>query len=277
MPGAELRLSQALALGLIHGPSELLPVSSSGHTTVIPWLLGWDYSELDPELRKGFEVAMHAGAALALLMAFRREVVRSLRRSGPERLMLVALASAPPGVVGYALGGPIKRRLGTPAAVAAGMMAGGLAMVLADRRPQERRQDQVRLRDGLWLGVAQATALVPGVSRNGAGLTAARLLRFTREDSHLLSRQIALPVIIGATAHETAALLGRADERRVRGALLVGAGASFASTLAGAQMAARLGHEPLWPYALYRLGLAGIVLRRLTRSSRAHRRGFARR
>ena len=277
MPGAELRPSQALALGLIHGPAELLPISSSGHTTVIPWLLGWDYSELDPELRKGFEVALHAGAALALLMAFRREVVRSLRRAGPERLMLVALASAPPAAAGYALGGPIKRRLGAPAAVAAGMMAGGLAMALADRRPQERRQDQARRRDGLWLGVAQATALVPGVSRNGASLTAARLLGFTREDSHLLSRQIALPVIVGATAHETVALFARGGERGVRGRLLVGAGASFASTLACARMVDRLGHEPLWPYALYRLGLAGIMLRRLRRSSRARRRGFARR
>jgi undecaprenyl-diphosphatase len=263
VPAAELRPSQALVLGLIHGPTELLPISSSGHTIVIPWLLGWDSSEPDPELRKGFEVALHAGAALALLVVFRGEVVRSLRGTGPERLTLVALASAPPAAAGYALAGPIKRHLGTPAAVAVGMMAGGLAMALADRRPQERRQEQARPRDGLWLGVAQATALAPGVSRNGASLIAARLLRFSREDSQLLSRQIALPVIIGASAHETVALLKRGGERRVRGALLVGAGASFASTLACGRMLDRLGPEPLWPYAVYRLGLAGIMLRRL--------------
>ena len=64
--GPRLRLSQALALGILHGPAELLPISSSGHVAVVPWLLRWDYVELDDDLRKSFEVALHAGTAAAL-------------------------------------------------------------------------------------------------------------------------------------------------------------------------------------------------------------------
>jgi undecaprenyl-diphosphatase len=273
----ELRPGQALALGLIHGPAELLPISSSGHTTAIPWLLGWDYSELDPELRKALEVALHAGTALALLMTFRREVVRSLRGLRPRRLLVVALASTPAGAAGYAFGRPIERQLGTPAAVAVGMLTGGLALGLADLQPQERREHEARASDGLWLGLAQAAALVPGVSRNGASLTAARLLRFTREDSQLLSRQIALPVIVGATAFKTFAFLAGEDQSGAGRALLLGAGASFASTLACTKLIDKPRGEPLWPYAVYRMGLAALMFRRLMRGSRAHLRGSARR
>src|SRR5204863_4758752 len=81
-----LPLRHALALGLLHGPAELLPVSSSGHVTLVPWLAGWPYAELDGELRKAFEVALHAGTAAALLVALRDEV----REVTPRRVALVA-------------------------------------------------------------------------------------------------------------------------------------------------------------------------------------------
>src|SRR5207247_1212132 len=74
LSGPQLRLREAVALGLLHGPAELLPVSSSGHVTLVPWLAGWDYPDLDAELRKAFEVALHAGTAAALLLALRAEV-----------------------------------------------------------------------------------------------------------------------------------------------------------------------------------------------------------
>jgi undecaprenyl pyrophosphate phosphatase UppP len=87
-PDGHLKLSHALALGVLHGPAELLPVSSSAHTTLVPWLLGWSYPELDPELRKAFEVALHAGTAAALLVGLRDEVAeaaRGRRSGGRER------------------------------------------------------------------------------------------------------------------------------------------------------------------------------------------------
>src|SRR5437764_11704730 len=93
------RLTQALALGALHGPAELLPISSSGHVAVVPWLLGWDYDRLDPELRKSFEVALHAGTAAALLITLRAEVGDAVRVMSPRLIRLIVLSFAPPAIV----------------------------------------------------------------------------------------------------------------------------------------------------------------------------------
>src|SRR5436305_12773465 len=102
MPRAEsrLRLGQAVALGALHGPAELLPISSSAHTALIPALLGWSYARLDPELRKAFEVALHAGTAAALLIALRDEVGEAVQGLDERRLVLLAGSFLPPAVVG---------------------------------------------------------------------------------------------------------------------------------------------------------------------------------
>lgn len=243
---SRLRLGQAVALGLLHGPAELLPVSSSGHVAVVPWLLGWDYGELDEDLRKAFEVALHAGTSVALVIALRDE----LRGTPPE---LVALAAAPPALAGYLLERPIKRYLGTPRTVAAGLIAGAVAMALADRAPQRRHVAEAGARDALWLGLAQACALFPGISRNGATLVATRLRRFTRGSAARLSWQVALAPIAGATLLEAIRI------RRPLGAsVAAGAGAAFASTLASKRLL--MGGPALLPFALYRMGLAAAVL-----------------
>ncbi len=208
-------LWQAAALGALHGPAELLPISSSAHVTFVPWLLGWEYGELDAELRKAFEVALHAGTAAALLLMLRDEVGDVLRQPSPRLLSLIGLSFAPPALAGYALERPIERRLGTPPTIAAGLIAGGAAMVWADRRPQTRGSEDAGPLDAVCLGLAQACALVPGVSRNGATLAAARVRRFTREDANRLSRHVALPVIAGAAVLKTARLrAARASARR---------------------------------------------------------------
>jgi undecaprenyl-diphosphatase len=192
-------LREAFALGVLHGPAELLPISSSGHITVVPWLLGWRYGELDNDLRKAFEIALHAGTAVALLITLRGEVGEAVHGLDARRLALIALSFAPPAVVGFTLERPIEQRLGTPATVAVGLLAGSAVMAWADRSPQTRGHEEAGPADALWLGVAQACALFPGVSRNGATLAAARLRHFTRVDANRLSRHVALPVIAGAT------------------------------------------------------------------------------
>lgn len=259
-----LSVAQAVVLGTLHGPAELLPISSSGHVAVIPWLLRWDYAELDDELRKSFEVALHAGTAAALMLTLRDEVGAALRRLDGRRLSLVALSFAPPAIVGYALERPIERALGTPPTIAAGLTGGAIAMALADRAPQERRHEQAGAVDALWLGVAQACALVPGVSRNGATLAAARFRRFTREDANRLSRHAALPVIAGATVLKGARLRRRGLGARARGAFAAGAAASFASTVASTWLIRQVERDrSLLPYALYRLALALAIAVRL--------------
>jgi undecaprenyl-diphosphatase len=259
-PSSAPRLAEAVALGLLHGPAELLPVSSSGHVTLVPWLLGWRYHELDEDVRKAFEVALHAGTAAALPIVLREEL-RGLRPG------LVALAAVAPALAGYALERPIKRWLGTPGTVAAGLIAGSLAMVLADRRPQRRRSIDAGAADALWLGAGQACALVPGVSRGGATIAAARARGFTRPDAVRLSWQVALAPIGGATLLE--AIRVRRRMRSLRAPFAAGAGAAFVSALASGRLVARE-RSPV-PFALYRIGLAATVLRRTRSPARPRR------
>lgn len=259
-------LREALALGVLHGPAELLPISSSGHITVVPWLLGWHYGELEPELRKSFEIALHAGTAAALLITLRGEVGEAINGLNARRLALIALSFAPPAVVGLTFERPIEQRLGTPATVAIGLLAGSALMAWADRSPQSRRHEDAGACDALWLGVAQASALVPGVSRNGATLAAARLRGFTREDANRLSRHAALPVIAGATLLKAIRLRRSGLPRGARGAFVAGAAASFASTLGSTWLIRQVERDrSLVPYAAYRTGLATAVLIRLAR------------
>jgi undecaprenyl-diphosphatase len=264
--GPELKLGQALALGILHGPAELLPISSSGHVAVVPWLMGWEYVELDDDLRKSFEVALHAGTAAALLVTLRGEVDEAVRVLDRRRLTLIVLSLAPPAIVGYALEREIEARFGTPPTIAAALVAGAVAMGLSDRRPQERAHEQAGAVDALWLGVAQGCALVPGISRNGATLAAARLRRFAREDANRLSRHVALPVIAGATALKTVRLARRGLPSGTAVPFVVGAAGAFVSTLASTWL---IGHverdRSLLPYAGYRVALASLVAARLRR------------
>lgn len=251
-----MRLPEALALGALQGPAELLPVSSSAHVELVPWLAGWEHRSLDPELRKAFGVALHAGTAAALLLARRDEAADALGRRGTAVLM--AGSFAVPAAVGLALERPIERRLGGPRATVAGLLAGSAAMLLADRAAGRRGAGEATLTDALALGVAQACALVPGVSRNGATLVAARLRGFARRDASVLSRHIALPVIAGASAVKGARLARRGLPPAERAAFAAGTAAAFTSTL----LCARLidDRRRLWPFAVYRVGLAALVL-----------------
>ena len=265
-----LPLRHALALGLLHGPAELLPVSSSGHLTLIPWLLRWPYTELDDELRKAFEVALHAGTAAALLIALRDEVGDAARGFDCRRATLIALSFAPPAIAGYTLERPIERRLGTPRSIAIGLLLGSAAMATADRRgATDRPRDNAGAMDALWLGVAQACALMPGASRNGMTLAAARWRGFGREDANALSRHVALPIIVGASMLKGTRLAQRGLPAGMAARFAAGVGASFASTLASTWLIRQVERDrSLAPYAVYRAGLAGVVLRRLWQDRR---------
>jgi len=270
-PG-RMRISHALALGGLHGPAELLPISSSGHVAVVPWLFSWDYAELDDDLRKSFEVALHAGTAAALLITLRGEILETLRSASPRLATLLMLSFIPPAIVGYGLEGPIERRLGTPPTIAVGLIAGGLVMALADREPQRRGAGEATPLDALLLGIAQACALMPGVSRNGATLAAARMRGFTRTEANRLSRQVALPVIAGATLLKGARLRRRGLPPRVRRAFVAGAGASFVSTLGSTWLISQVERDrSLLPYAIYRVALGSMVLCRLAHVSKCNR------
>lgn len=260
--------AHALALGILQGPTELLPVSSSAHTTLIPLLAGWPYGELDPRLRKAFEVALHAGAGLALAIDLRGEIAQEARNIDRRRISVLVLSLAPPAVAGLALHGTIERRLGGPRSIAAGLLAGSAAMALAERlRPAgTRRREDARALDGLALGAAQAAALVPGVSRSGATLTAARVRGFAPGDSQDLCWHAALPVILGAGTLTGARLARDGVPDGARAALWTGAAAAFVSTLASARVLRRRApRRSLLGYCSYRSLLALLVIRRHAR------------
>lgn len=268
-----MKLRHALVLGLAQGPTELLPVSSSAHTTLIPQLLGWPDGELHPDLRKSFELALHAGAGLALALDMRHEMITAVGRLDRRRIAVVALSLAPAAVAGLVLRPLIERRLGGPRAIAGGLALGGLAMAGVERRcaPGRRVDDDARPADGLALGLAQAVALAPGVSRYGATLTVARARRFSPEAAQSLSWHAALPVVLGASALEGLRLARRRTPDGTLAPLATGAGAAFASTLLSARRLRRPERalRSLLPWALYRIALAVLVLARTRRSRTA--------
>jgi undecaprenyl-diphosphatase len=258
---------RAILLGIVQGPAELLPVSSSAHIVLVPWLAGWDWEAIDPEVRKSFEVALHTGAAAALLIGQRRLIAEELRTFDARRALLLALSFLPAAAVGYGFERQIEERLGGPRTTAFGLLAGATLMLIADRREQLRGRGEATAMDGLVLGVAQATALAPGVSRNGVTLAAARWRRFTREQANLLSRTIALPIIVGATGLKGARLARRGTTPELRRTLAIGIGASFVSTLASQRLIGLVERDrALWPYSAYRAVLAGAVLAKLRRA-----------
>ncbi|HTR88546.1 MAG TPA: undecaprenyl-diphosphate phosphatase [Solirubrobacteraceae bacterium] len=302
-PRGGLSPCEAIALGLVQGPTELLPVSSSAHTTLLAYLIGSPYGELPGRARKEFEVALHAGAGLALAIEMRRELLVELGRLDGRGVATMALATLPPALVGYALEGPIERRLGGPVASAWGLAGGAVAMAMADggaaarwsskrtKRDSKRRaraRARVRARapqkerdvageralagpgDGLALGVAQALALAPGVSRSGATLTAARARGFAREDAAELSWHTALPVLLGASALKGWRLWRDGRPEIGWGGLALGGVSAFVATLLSARLARRmrLSERPLLGFAIYRCGLAAVILWRAGRAGR---------
>jgi undecaprenyl-diphosphatase len=240
-----MRRADAIALGLLQGPVELLPISSSAHIGLA--LRG----RLTGAERKELEVALHAGTAVALALYERNTL----------RWGLLVAATAPPALAGLVFERPIEERLGTPRTIAAGLVLGSIAMVLADRTPV--RRVEATARDGLALGAAQALALIPGVSRSGATLVAGRLRGFDRLSAAALSREVALPVLAGAATLKGWRLIARRPEREELVHLGLAAGAALASTTAALKIGRRTRYEPpMVVWAAYRTALAALIVAR---------------
>jgi undecaprenyl-diphosphatase len=208
-PGA-LSNWQALFLGVVQGLTELLPISSSGHLVLVPWVADWRYLEENPAFNHTFDVALHLGTLVAVALYFRRDVlalaralVRSIRdravESTEQRLAwLLAIATVPAALAG-ALGERfIVDELGEPWQIAILLAAFGMLLWIADRSPAERTTHDLGLRDALTIGIAQVAALAPGVSRSGVTITAARFLRIDRDSAARFSFLLLLPTTLGA-------------------------------------------------------------------------------
>lgn len=269
-PGCHARLSvrDAVVLGLIQGPTEVLPVSSSGHLVLVPALLGWSYAELPADVRKTFEVALHVGAGAALAWLLRDDVAWAARHP-----LTTAALTGPAALAALAFEDRIETRASNPKVAAVAMAVGGFLLGWADRNALPKRgachlsQMKVTAVKGdrhrvVLVGFSQALALVPGVSRNGITLTAARALGMGRDDAARLSWRAGLPVIGGAAALKVVRLRQRGLDPALRAPFAAGALAAFASTLAVSPLL-RVRRQRLT--AAYRIAAGALALRRLHR------------
>ena len=203
---------QALVLGIVQGATELLPVSSSGHLILVPWAAGWQYLQEHPDFNKTFDVALHLGTLVAVVVYFWSDVVRligawlgSVRRrriqTDDERVAwIVAVATVPAAIAGAAGESFVEDKLGQPWQIAILLAVFAVLLWLADRVPPRRDVDELGWKGAVALGLAQCLALMPGVSRSGVTITAGRFMRLDRDSAARLSFLLLIPIVFGAAA-----------------------------------------------------------------------------
>jgi len=201
---------QALILGLVQGATELLPISSSGHLILIPWIFDWDYLKENDAFNQTFDVSLHLGTLVAVGAYFWGELtalvaawVRTLRRrtieTADERIAWVVVAATiPAGVIGFVGENLIAENLGEPWQIAILLAGFGLLLGWADRRPVTRTMGDLSLRQGVAVGLAQSLSLMPGVSRSGITITTGRLLGLDRDAAARFSFLLLLPITFAA-------------------------------------------------------------------------------
>jgi len=196
---------QALVLGIIQGLSEFLPISSSAHLALAPWILHWP----DPGL--AFDVALHFGTLVAVLWYFWAEwiallvaakdivVKRRIETENERRVLFLIIATIPGAIAGLALEKQAESTFRDPRLVAVALIVMGALLWFIDRfAARDRALATMKWTDALLVGIAQMFAIIPGVSRSGSTITAGRALRFTREDAAVFSFLMSMPIIAAA-------------------------------------------------------------------------------
>jgi undecaprenyl-diphosphatase len=260
-----MSLVQAIVLGLVQGLGEFLPISSSGHLIVVPWLLGWEDHGL------AFDVALHLGTLGAVVAAFAGDwwrliasALRGLLRGKPfdepeaRTLWLIALASVPGAVAGLLLDRWAESTFRSPLLVALTMAALGSVLFLADKRAAGGTAGAVGLRDAALIGLSQAAAIVPGVSRSGATISMALFLGYAREEAARFSFLLATPITLGAALVKVPKLLHDTGDK---GPLLAGlATAAITGFLAIRILLVFVRRHDYRPFVYYRWAFALLIL-----------------
>jgi undecaprenyl-diphosphatase len=265
----------AIVLGLVQGLTEFLPISSSGHLILVPWLFGWDdFSSASVE--KAFDVALHIGTLVAVVAYFRRDLAvylragwqvlatRGRRVSGEGRLAwLLLLSSLPAAAVGALFEKAIDDQLGRIPLIALSLIGFGLLLGWADGLPAKREIDDFGPRDAVVVGAWQILSLNPGTSRSGITITAARMRTFTRDSAVRISFLMAIPVTAGAVVYKMGKLALDGIPDGLAGPMVVGIVTSAVSGwLAVAWLFRLVRHHSFRPFVIYRvvLGVAVLVI-----------------
>ncbi|CAN5579543.1 undecaprenyl-diphosphate phosphatase [soil metagenome] len=281
-------LVHAIVLGIVQGLSEFLPISSSGHLALVPWLFGWDDFGGDQSLAKAFDVALHLGTLAGALAYFRKDLVVYAREGtrlglarirgvtvedGPARTdgriaWLLVLSAIPAAITGVVLDSTIERLDDEFWLIAVMLIVFGLVLLYADRLAGDRSTGAFRTRDAVAMGVGQALALQPGVSRSGVTITVGRRLGFSRDAAARLSFLMSLPIIAGAGLYKLTDVLSS-------GGIPAGLRSAFA---AGMVTSALTGWLAVWatlrlvrtrtftPFVVYRV-IAGVAVLGILASS----------
>jgi len=264
----------AIALGLVQGLSEFLPISSSGHLLLVPWLFGWNDFAGDPQIEKAFDVALHLGTLVAVVAYFWSDLVVYVReglrlvvkREKPvdpkgRLAWLLVLSSVPAAAAGAVGEKYIDEKLGTPVLIAVSLILFGLLLAWADRRAGTRTLDDYTTKDALKVGVAQVLALNPGTSRSGITMTAARFIGFTRDAAVRASFLMAIPVTAGAIAYKMAKLARDGIPDGLALPMVVGIITSgLAGWLAVWGTLKLIRTRSFMPFVIYRVALGTLVL-----------------
>jgi undecaprenyl-diphosphatase len=272
-PGA-LSNWQAIVLGLVQGATELLPISSSGHLILVPWLADWEYLKEDDRFNQTFDVALHVGTLIAVVAYFRADIVRlavafwgSLRRraiAGPDERIawFIAAATVPAAITGAVGEELIADNLGEPWQIAILLAVFGVLLWIADRRPQTRHIDELTFGRSFAVGLAQTLALAPGVSRSGITITAGRFLGLDRDSAARYSFLLLVPITLGAVLWKglTDVVLGDLPPGST-GPFLVGTIASAVSGFAAIVFLLRYVRTHSYDiFVVYRLVAAAVVM-----------------
>ena len=265
---------QALVLGVTQGASELLPISSSGHLILVPWLANWHYLEEHPVFNKTFDVSLHLGTLVAVVVYFWSDVVRytlawlrSVRaraiRDSDERLAwAIAIATVPAALVGALGENTIDEHLGQPWQIAFFLAFFAVLLWVADRSIQRGNLAQLRLPTAVAVGLSQVLALMPGVSRSGITITAGRFAKLDRDAAARFSFLLLIPIVLGAVLYKGLKhIVLDPLPPGSTGPFLVGTIASAAVGLVAIDLL--LGYvrrHSYLPFVLYRLVIAALIV-----------------
>lgn len=261
-----MELLHSFVLGLVQGLGEFLPISSSAHLIVVPWLFGWR----DPGL--SFDVALHWGTLTAVLVYFRNDVLllirgfwrslspatRNFQNDLHRMVWLLALASIPGAITGKLLEEKMESLFRNPLLIAATLSGFGVILLVADRYGRRQKAlEQIRWLDALWIGVSQALAIIPGISRSGSTIAAGLGLGYQREAAARFSFLMSIPIILGAGVFK----LRHFHSDMSHANLLVGfLTSAFFGFFAIKYLLKFIARHDFRPFVWYRLALAALIL-----------------
>jgi undecaprenyl-diphosphatase len=277
VPSPAVPIFHAIVLGLVQGLSEFLPISSSGHLILVPWLFGWnDFAGYEgaESVKKAFDVSLHIGTLIAVVAYFRRDlavyvrqgVLLVVRRQRPVDTQgriawLLVLATVPAALVGAVFENWIDERLGEPWIIGVSLIVFGLLLWWADQQDGRRPLEDLHAVDALKVGAAQALALNPGTSRSGITITAARWIGFDRDSAARFSFLMSVPVILGAVVLKVGKLAVDGIPDGLLGAMIAGIVTSaIAGWIAVWGTLRLLRTQTFLPFVIYRVILGAAVL-----------------